>query len=45
MNIDEVVARANLGTVGEIKFGVKNTPPDDVTLNMPTDSELFQSVP
>ena len=45
LNIDEVVARANLGTVGEIKFGVKNTPPDDVTLNMPTDSELFQSVP
>jgi len=45
LNIDEVVARANLGTVGEIKFGVKNTPPDDTTLNMPTDSELFQSVP
>jgi len=45
MNIDEVVARADIGTVSEIRFGVKNTPADDTTLNMPTDSELFQSVP
>lgn len=45
LNIDEVVSRADIGTVGEIKFGIKNTPPDDITLNMPTDSELFQSVP
>lgn len=45
LNIDEVVSRADIGTVSEIQFGVKNTPPDDITLNMPTDSELFQSVP
>ena len=45
LNIDEVVSRADIGTVGEIKFGIKYTPPDDITLNMPTDSELFQSVP
>tara|TARA_B110001454_G_scaffold107426_2_gene101100 strand:- start:182 stop:838 length:657 start_codon:yes stop_codon:yes gene_type:complete len=45
LNIDEVVSRADIGTVGQIKFGVKNTPPDDITLNLPTDSELFQTVP
>lgn len=49
-HIDEVVARANIGTMDVLSFGIKQTGVADTTLDLPIDSlneddEMFQLLP
>jgi hypothetical protein len=45
LQIDEIVARADFGTVSSIKLGILNTAVGDTTLDIPAESDLFQVVP